>query len=365
MLLAAALGTAVRYAAFLMATRGGDPAGYLTAFCVWDCGWYQSIAEGGYDLVPGVRLRPGAANWAFFPLSPLIAGAAAKLTSLPVVVCGFFLSNLYAILAGIAARPLFGENERAYWLYIVMLLAGPFSVLFSSLHTEALFVLLVTLAARALHERRLDVAGGFTALLSATRLTGILMILALGWAALERELRQRTPLRNLPAALLRDRQLVLGLAIAPLGLVAYMVFLRLHVGDGLAFLHIQRAWGRFISNPLDTIIFLGQLQFPLPTESIVVLTWIVAGIVGLALSVALALRRRIPEAIFCAACILVSFAGGATSMVRFVAGLAPLGMVLAELLSLSMVTYVAAFPLMVAAGFFITIGWINSSLFAM
>jgi len=361
----AVAGIVVRFAAYLVAGGAPDPMAHIQALCVWDCGWYRIIAETGYDLAPNNALRPAAANWAFFPLSPLIAGLLSRITTLPAVVCGFLLSNLYAVIAAFVSRPVFGANERAYWLFVVMLLAGPFSVLFSSLHTEALFILLSTLAFVSLREHRSLRAGLATAALSATRLTGILMVLAMGMSAIQARLKDGARLRELPRDLLADPRLILGLAVAPIGLFAYMAFIRLHTGDGLAFLHIQHAWGRSIGNPFESLGILLRLQFPLTPAGMVVATWAAAGAIGLALSLALAVRGRWPEAVFCAACILVSLAGGTTSMVRFVAGLAPLGWVAAELLSLSGVLYFAAFPIVVAAGFFVTIGWLNSSLFAM
>lgn len=361
----AVAGILARYLAFVSTQGDAGPVAYIEAMCAWDCAWYRTIAEGGYDLGPGTRLRPGAANWAFFPLSPMIAGALSRITAIPADVGGFALSNIYATLAAIAARPLFDGNAKAYWLYVVMLLAGPFSFLFSSLHTEALFILLSTLALVALRHSDPLAGGIWTALLSATRLTGVLMTVSILVARIADHLREGVRPRDIAGRVFADGRLVLGLAIAPLGLFLYALYLRLHTGDGLAFLHIQRAWGRSLGNPLDTLAELTRLTFPLSPASMIVGTWLLAAFAGLALSVVLAVRRRYAEAAFCALCILVSLSGGATSMVRFVAGLAPLGIVTAELLSLSALTYYAAFPAMVAFGLFASIGWMNSSLFAM
>lgn len=41
----------------------------------------------------------------------------------------------------------------------------------------------------------------------------------------------------------KNYKLVLGTALIPFGLFAYMAFLGYRMGDPLAFVHIQRAWG--------------------------------------------------------------------------------------------------------------------------
>ncbi len=367
-LLVAALalfGIALRYAVFVWIEGSSGLAAYVEAMCVWDCTWYRTIAEEGYDLAPGVRYRTGGANWAFFPLSPLLAGLGARLTGLPVVTIGFLLSNLYATAAVLAARPLFDGNHRAYWLYAAMVLVGPFSFLFSSLHTEALFILLTTLAFVALRKSNYVAAGAAVALLSATRLTGVLLTVAMLIGAVIDHRRAGTSWRELPWRLFGDRRLLLGLALAPVGVIAYMAYLRLHVGDGLGFLHIQRAWGRWLGNPLESLQLLGNTGVWRSAAGMVHASWAVAAILGLLLSAVLVLRRRVPEAIFCALVIAVSLAGGTTSMVRFVAGLAPLGMVVAELLAAPLFIRVAALGASTTAGVVLTVGWLKASLLVM
>jgi len=343
---------------------GTDFTGYVHALCVWDCGWYRTIAEGGYDLAPGIRLRPGAANWAFFPLSPSLAALVSHLTGLPAEVAGFIVSNVAAVIAALAARPLF-SNARAYWLFAVGLLIGPFSFLFSSLHAEALFILMTTLALLALNRSRFALAGLATALLSATRVTGVLMVFAMLARAIEDHRREGGRWHQLPRALAGNPSLLLGLALAPAGLFAYMAWLRFEVGDGLAFAHIQRAWGRELGNPLTSLSLLFDLDWPLTPAGMVLASWTVAALVGLVLCVVLLAQRRAPAALFCALCILVSLSAGQTSFVRFVAGLAPLGWALSELLSRWTPTWLLAFPLAIILDVVLTIGWMNSSLFVM
>ena len=41
-------------------------------FCQFDCSWFLSIADIGYDTFPHGLTTGHAANWAFFPLFPLL-----------------------------------------------------------------------------------------------------------------------------------------------------------------------------------------------------------------------------------------------------------------------------------------------------
>ena len=70
----ALIGILLRFIGWRLLRGEGDLGAYVTAFCVWDCAWYTTIVETGYDPIPGMRLVPGAANWAFFPFYPALVG---------------------------------------------------------------------------------------------------------------------------------------------------------------------------------------------------------------------------------------------------------------------------------------------------
>ncbi len=183
--------------------------------------------------------------------------------------------------------------------------------------------------------------------------------------AVEDHLTQGGRWRDLPLALIGNPPLLLGLALAPAGLFAYIAWLQFQVGDGLAFIHIQRAWGRELVNPLSSLAVLTELQWPLTPPGMVVASWAAAAVIGLVLCVVLLFQRRVPAAIFCALCILVSLSAGQTSLVRFVAGLAPLGWALSALLACWTPAWVLGFLVAIVLDVVLTIGWINSSLFVM
>jgi hypothetical protein len=360
----ALLGLAWRFTMFLLSGRDGGLAGFVDAHCVWDCDWYRSIITGGYQLEIGMPGQPERANWAFFPLYPLLAGALVHCLGLTPPLAGFVLSNLMTITTAILARPRLG-SERAYWFFVATLMIGPFSVLFSSLYTESLFILLTLLSLLALQRGKYLAAGGWIALLSATRVTGVLMVFGLAAQVAVDHRKTGGHWRDFPARVGRDTDLLLAIFLAPLGLFAYMAFLWLHMGDALAFSHIQRGWGREMEGPLSAIADVFAVGWTMDYYALLQWSWVLVALAGLVLCVALAARGRLPEAIFCMLCILASLSSGVGSMVRFVAGLLPLGMVASELLTRWRWLAWLALALAIALDAVVTLGWFNRSMFVM
>ncbi len=320
-------GMLLRYAAYLSTAAHPSVAGFAGAMCVWDCYWYGDIALHGYQSHPETLNfggPGGIANWAFFPAYPLLLGAVQKLTGGSMAIVGAVLSPLLTLGAAICAWPLFAGDRRAYVLVAALLLAGPFSFYFATGYSESLFLLLTVVAFGKLRQRRYVAAGLTGALLSATRTVGVLFTAALAVEAVV-ELRGRMR-RDLP----RRPDMVLGLLLAPLGLFAFMAWLYLVTGDALAFLHIQRGWDRESMNPaLALWAALTSPEGQVRDAPLLAL----AGLGGLALCAVLAARREFPAALFCALSLVLALTSGVESMLRFVAALAPLCMVLCQVLA--------------------------------
>ncbi len=357
-------GLAWRYALFLWSGRAGGLGEFIEAHCVWDCTWYSSIIDAGYQTAVGTLQQPERANWAFFPLYPMLAGIIVHVFGATPPIAGFILSNGAIAVTAVVARPLLG-SARAYWFFVAALLIGPFSVLFSSLYTESLFILLTVLAVLALRRSNYLAAAGWICLLSATRINGVLMVFALAAQIVVDHRQSGGRWRDLPLAAMKNSRIVLAIVLAPLGLFAFMAFLWFHTGDALAFSHIQRSWGREFEGPISAIgnVIAGGLS--LEYFSLLRWSWVVAAGIGLALTGVLAARKRWPEALFCGLSLLVALSTGVGSMVRFVAGLAPLGMVMSDLLSRSQWLAWPALAASFALGSAATLGWFNGSMFVM
>jgi hypothetical protein len=359
------LGLILRFAAYLVFIEGAEPRNYLEDLCIWSCEWYSSIVEGGYDASPRANGFAIRANWAYFPLFPGSVWLLKTLTGLPVQVAGFVLANLYAAAAAVASRPLFGDDTRAWWLFVVTLLIGPFSFLFSTLYSESLFILLTILALVALRRGDYLAAGVVGALLSATRPTGCLIVFAILAQVFLDHQRDGGTIRTFPARVLRDVNVMLAFLVAPLGLFVYMTYLYFHVGDAIAFAHIQIGWGRDLGSPVTTLIEALQRPLRFDFKSLAFFAWACAAIVGILLSLLLIVRGRIAAGVFCALCIIVSLATGVGSMVRFLAGLAPLGILVVELAARWRPSLYLTVLLAVILDIALTVGRFNGSEFVM
>ena len=90
------------------------------------------------------------------------------------------------------------------------------------------------------------------ALASATRNTGIMLVFAIIPHVIVKYIEvkgdNKFSIKDLMAYVFKQPKLILGTCLVPAGLFLFMLYLYFKVGDGLAFVHIQRAWGINDSN---------------------------------------------------------------------------------------------------------------------
>ncbi|RUV63851.1 MAG: hypothetical protein EOQ62_24135 [Mesorhizobium sp.] len=354
-------GLAIRYAAFASVSEEPGFAAYARALCRWDCAWYIDISEQGYERFP-IPDHSNVGRWGFFPLYPMLVAAIRVIFPFQTILVATITSTVCSYAACLVAWPLLDKNMRAYVLYCAFLLSGPFSFHFTTFLSEPLFVLLTSCVFLALKRSSYLAAGVSSALLSATRLVGVFVVFATVIQMFREHSEQGGSTLSFPRWVLGRPDLLVAVLISPAGLFAYILFLYLTVGDGFAFLHVQRAFGRVAGNPL---VFLWDGLSTVPTVG-----WLptapqwsaMAAITGLALSAVLAARRQHGAALFCALCIILPLITNLASMVRYVVGLAPLTMLLAVLLSASRLIWLAALVLFLGACYFTTVAWIGGYL---
>lgn len=322
---AAAALVAVKFALYWWLAQPYDGIG--VAMCQWDCEWYVHTIRNGWDVEPRLQLDDSLdqANWAFFPLYILLARAVRALVDLTAAESAMGVSLL--CFAGFVVVSAFYRHitrpGSSPWLWVAFLFALPYSFYFFAPYTESLYLLLSSVALLALSLHRPMQAGVTSAVLSATRAPGIILV---PWIAGERLLYLW---RGWRAALSwPERWRLLGdaalpVALAPLGLFAFMFFLYLRTGDALAFSHIQTAWSRNFHNPA-AILYWGFAQndwyklFYLDSQ--VQAYNATFALLGLIAAAWLAWRRRFLECWFCAASTLLPLATAVYSMPRYMAG---------------------------------------------
>lgn len=322
-------------AAMLLAPhlRPGEPL--LDALCRWDCQWYLQMAEHGYDITPNHGLvatgRSGAdhpagdvANWAFFPLYALLVSCVSALVGLSSLTAGFVVSNL-ALLAGVlcvhryTSRTLDAATAR---LVVLLLLVSPLSLYYSVPYTEGLYLALTAATMLAAVSGRWLLAGCAAAALSATRNMGVMIVFPLLAVALS-QVGWRAFLRMEP----RAHAPIVALLMAPVGLAAFMHFLHAHVGDALAFKHVQIAWDRQLGNPVK------QLWWALHSSNPVTLYCAVCGVLAGVSAIWLAIRRRWPEALLVAIGLFIPLSTSVVALPRFTLTLFPVAIALALLVA--------------------------------
>jgi hypothetical protein len=298
------------------------PFGGLTsAMCQYDCGWYARLAVDGYASDSQFADYGSIPNFAFFPLYPLLLRASVAILGMSPFFVGIVLSS--ALFVGfILLSCAYLQRTRPapdLWLFLAFIVLFPFGTVFTAVYSESLFAALTVAAMLALVERRILWVAGITALLCATRPTGVLMLplIVVDRAVHAWEGRHRTD----RIALLGET--LLPIAIAPLGLSLYMLMQYHLIGDALAFNHVQVLWYRVWVGPFATLSSgmgawdWGLLLTPkgLPSQTYNA-TW---ALLGLAAAGWMAWRRRFAEAWLCAASILLPASTALHSLPRFVA----------------------------------------------
>jgi hypothetical protein len=322
-----AIGILLRYAVYARISGHWSFIDYLRALCVYDCNAYEKLALTGYEGRPSGFDKGDANNWAFFPLYSILAWALSKLMSTSVLIAGTVLTSLLSVAACIVAWPLFKGRARAYFLFCFFLFLGPVSYYFATLYTESLFLLLTVAGFVMLKQRDYVTAGVTGALMSATRSTGLLFAVAILIQAFQDHRKDGGSMRTFLLGLARRTDLVLAVVLVPVGLCAFALYLHYHSGDALAFVHIQRAWGRLVANPFYNLWLAMSMQFKNGWQVTTITTdlaFAIAAIAGFILSAVLAWRGQWAMAFFCVAGILLPLSTNTYSMIRFVAGLAPL-----------------------------------------
>jgi mannosyltransferase PIG-V len=203
----------------------------LGALARWDATWYLSIAQSGY----GSGNRIGAA---FFPLYPVTVRAAAF--GIPsgwaLLLAGYAVSAA-ALLAALVLLYRLVELElgREVAPTALMLVAlWPASLFFSAPYSESLFLALSVGMFYAARTDHWAWAAGLCAAATATRPTGMLLLVPFAWMAWR-------------AGRLR------WLALAPAGALLFSLWLWAAGLKPLGWVDVEREWGHVFKGPFAGI----------------------------------------------------------------------------------------------------------------
>ncbi|MFF9506412.1 hypothetical protein ACF1BU_03255 [Streptomyces sp. NPDC014724] len=271
----------------------------------WDSVWYQRIAENGYGYT--VTLPNGGAHpdLAFFPLLPALERAVAELTPLSLAGAGLLVAWVASLLA---AWGIFAVGAHLYGRRAGVLLAAlwgvyPTAFVQSMAYTETLFTAFAAWALYAVLTRRWIVAGALCVLAGLTRPSAAALIAALAITAAVTLVREYRAGRT-DGIVRRNARMLTGVALAPLGWLAYVVFVAVRQGGPFAYFDVQAQWGNSIDGGAALASFI--LGLPLPAA-----LGLCAALAGLGWVVFLCVRQRqpLPVLAYCVAVVVIALIG--------------------------------------------------------
>ena len=201
-----------------------------------DGGWYADIASHGYEQRSFDVARQ--ANWAFFPLQPLLWRVATTVVA-DAAAAGFLIANICFFVGLVVLHRLVRElryEDDVADRTLMFLAFCPTSYFFSLPWTESLFLMLTASTFLAAVKERWGMVFVFGALACACRFSGLFLAPSLVFWLWPR----RNEIGWRPWA---------AIAAMPAGLAAFMLVLWRACGNPFAFADIQQTWGRHLTIP--------------------------------------------------------------------------------------------------------------------
>jgi len=315
---------ASRLAIFVVAQHAAevrDRPGGFEAFAVWDGLWYADISRLGY----GFAHSTGETPYPFFPLLPVLLHLGSAFGLSPIAF-GVLLNHAVFLVALLGVyeitRARFGAASAAFASWSLALYPG--STPLTMVYPSAIFLACAVWAFRSLVQDRDGRAALLAAIAALARPNGIIVAIALAFAAwIATRSWRRALLVALPA----------GICMA-----LWMGWLWMQTGDPLVFVHAKSAWRE---TTLATILG-GRDPIPRLDGAPFVFVAVVLALAG----------WRLPAAwlLFTALCVLPSLGLGILGMPRYTSVCFPLfsatGTILARRGPLLRVAVLAFFALL-------------------
>jgi 4-amino-4-deoxy-L-arabinose transferase-like glycosyltransferase len=311
-------------------------------FAAFDSGQFLRIAESGYFPGP-VR----CCSQAFFPGYPLLMRAVAPLVGGHEIWAGMLITLVAGVIAAALLWRLAAEHggPAAGQLAVAALALNPMSLFMAVVYSEALFLALALAAWLLARRGRWWWAGLAMAGTTAVRVNGLFLVAALGVMFLIQLYRRRPGVHWYDGA---------ALALPAVPIAAYFAWLHAQTGSWTAWNDAEKlGWDRHLATPWTGLAqgwsdaFHGGISIPATAD-------LVAVLIGVAVTVALIVLRRWPEATYMGLNMVVLVCSTTlTSSARYTLTWIPMYILLAEILArpgrrwLQRLLATAAIPLLV------------------
>ena len=238
-------------------------------FVFVDSGWYQKIAERGYDT----KISPALSPFAFDPLYPALMALGHALTGglVSVTAVGLTITWLAAVACSWALFEIgrLLRDARTGLIFAVLWALMPSAVIQGALYADTLAICLTAWALYALLRRAWLTAGVLACLAGATRPTADAVVLTVCLAAVVEFIRAR---RGEQGRVQGERQGLeqeqgqeqgqeqrqrrggigwrpwAGAVIAPIGAVAFFAYVAYRMGSISGYAKAQKKWGTGFGN---------------------------------------------------------------------------------------------------------------------
>ncbi|WP_030711162.1 membrane protein [Streptomyces griseus] len=283
---------------------GKDPLGPLSGR--WDSVWYQRIAEHGYRYT--VTLPDGSvhSDLAFFPLLPALERAVSTVTPLTLGGAGLLVAWTAGLLAAWGVFAVGSQLRGRRTGVVLAALWGVYPTAFvqSMAYTETLFTALAAWALYAVLKDRWIVAGALCVLAGLTRPSAAALIAALAITAAVTLVREYRDERRVRPVLRRNARMIAGVALAPLGWLAYVVFVAVREGSPVAYFDVQAQWGNNIDGGRALAAFIAGLPWPAALGLCAAL-----GLLGWLVVLCVRQRQPLPVLVYAITIVVISLIG--------------------------------------------------------
>lgn len=207
-----------------------------SVFFRWDAQWYRRIAENGYGYVTTSANGHRLSDYAFFPAQPIAERTIHFLTNLSAVSAGLVVAAVASVFAatGIYRIASHVYDARVAFFAVFLWASIPIGVVESLSYSESLFTAFAAWSLFFLLKRKWLLAATFSSLASFTRPIGLAVALAVIVTIFSIARRQRERI---------SREQLLAIALAPLGWIAYVIYVGVKTRSITGYFGVESRWG--------------------------------------------------------------------------------------------------------------------------